>query len=48
MQEHIQNELASFIANCDWEKIAPHFKEDAAYRVLDWIGSLWPESTIPK
>ena len=38
MQEHIQNELASFIANCDWEKIAPHFKEDAAYRVLDWIG----------
>lgn len=35
MQEHIQNELASFIANCDWEKIAPHFKEDAAYRVLD-------------
>ena len=38
MQEHIQNELASFIANCDWEKIAPHFKEDATYRVLDWIG----------
>ena len=45
MQEHIQNELASFIANCDWEKIAPHFKEDAAYRVL---AALWPESTIPK
>ena len=41
MQEHIQNELASFIANCDWEKMPP---------IGYWTGlaALWPESTIPK
>lgn len=38
MEERIQKGLASFISQCDFEKIPEHFKEDARYRVLDWVG----------
>ena len=38
MNEPIQEALAAFVANCDFERIPEHFKADARLRVLDWIG----------
>ncbi|MCF0254248.1 MAG: MmgE/PrpD family protein [Duodenibacillus sp.] len=38
MQEPIQAALAEFVAGCDLARIGEHFKEDARYRILDWIG----------
>ncbi len=38
MQEPIQEALAAFVANCDFDRIPEHFKADARLRVLDWIG----------
>ena len=53
MQEPLQENLAKFIAQCDWEKIPEHFKEDARYRVLDWVGCAvagahYPQKQIAK
>jgi 2-methylcitrate dehydratase PrpD len=38
MEETIQKNLAAFVSECDFAKIPEHFKEDARYRVLDWLG----------
>ncbi len=48
MEEKIQEGLADFISRCDFDKIPEHFKEDARYRLLDWVGCAYAGKDYPQ
>ncbi len=48
MEERIQQKLAEFVSSCDFEKIPEKFKEDARYRLLDWVGCAYAGRNYPQ